>query len=313
VDGQGKLLALGRTAVGACKPEPLRALCSDNAGDFRHRDGKSTNDMVDAMDMMDAIGMIDFEEKIFKDGWVVFPAVLSPRLVFDMRRDCLKWVEICKGYQIANGINESGDGTAHHSVGMGDSIDEFVDLHLLHAYISSFFKGAPYIMHACNPVGGFPQANVYLHKVHRDVVTYIPDYNLRINMLVMLDDFTVENGATKVFPGSHRQPEKPSDEVFNRYGKPLLGAAGTIVLFNSYLWHKGELNTTPNNRVALTLSFGPAFVKPQMDYARLLGEEYGRHLSDLSRQVLGYNARVPTSLDEWYKPKAARLYWANQG
>lgn len=255
----------------------------------------------------------DFDEEMEVNGWHSFENALPECLVKKMRRDCLKWVDICREYQIKNKLNENGDGTAHHAVGGGDSIDEFLDLHLFHPYMSHFFKGAPYIMHACNPVGGFPKSDTYIHKVHRDVATFIPNYHIRINMLVMLDDFMLENGATMVWRGSHKQAKKPTDDEFYSHCEPILGKAGTVVLFNSYLWHKGGMNRTSQNRAALTLSFGPAFIKPQMDYARYLGEEHGKRLPELTRQVLGYNARVPTSLDEWYRPKPERLYWANQG
>lgn len=253
------------------------------------------------------------KNKLNIDGWVMFEKALPGELVQNMRTDSLKWLDICKKYQIENKINSSGDGTAHHSVGGGDSIDEFLAMHAFHSYIADFFEEKPYILHACNPVGGFPNYDTYTHKVHRDVATYIPNYNLRINMLVMLDDFTIENGATRVLSGSHIYPEQPDDKSFDESSVPILGKAGSVVLFNSYLWHKGCPNRTSQSRVALTLTFGPAFIKPQMDYARLLGENYGNNLSDLSRQILGYNSRVPVSLDEWYKPKPERLYRANQG
>lgn len=254
-----------------------------------------------------------FDAKMEQDGWCVFDEVLTKRLVADLRRDCLKWIDICKNYQIRAGINESGDGTAHQAIGAEDSIDEFLDLHLLHSYISHFFNEAPYTLNACTPVGGFPQYDTYIHKIHRDVGTFIPNFNIRTNMLVMLDDFTVENGATLVLRGSHKQMKKPTEEYFEENSEPLLGKAGSIVLFNSYLWHKGGFNRTDKNRVALTLSFGLAFIKPQLDYARYLGEKRGQQLSELSRQVFGYNARVPTTLDEWYLPKEKRLYHADQG
>jgi len=35
--------------------------------------------------------------------------------------------------------------------------------------------------------------------------------------------------------------------------------------------------------------------------------------SELSRQVLGYNSRVPVRLEEWYRPRESRLYQADQG
>lgn len=247
------------------------------------------------------------------DGWVIFENALDSDLIKEMRADCLKWVEICAQYQIKNKINQSGDGTAHHSIGGNDSIDRFVAMHKFHDQLSEYFDGQPYILHACNPVSGGPRQSTYVHKIHRDVATFIPDYKFRINMLVMLDDFTLENGATQVMPGSHTNPNPPDAETFDANHISILGKAGSVVLFNSYLWHKGGYNVTDANRVALTLSFGRAYVKPQMDYARLLGEDYGQNLSELTRQVLGYNSRVPVNLDEWYQPKSTRLYHADQG
>ena len=257
--------------------------------------------------------IIDFDDTIRTRGWALFPDAIPAGLVRELRRDSLKWIDVCAAHQIANKINLAGDGTGHNAIGGGDSIDAFIDLHLFHPYLSHFFSCKPYILHACNPVGGFPNLVNYVHRVHRDVATYIPMFNMRMNMLVMLDEFTIENGATRVLSGSHLMSEQPSDEEFERGSEPILGAAGSILLFNSYLWHKGTLNTTQENRVALTLSFGPAFIKPQMDYARMLGESRGRQLSELTRQLLGFNSRVPVSLAEWYKPKAERLYLPNQG
>lgn len=254
-----------------------------------------------------------FSCEIEERGWSVFPEMLAADQVAALRADCLKWVDTCRDLQIAAGINANGDGTAHHSVGAGDSIDAFVDAHLFHDYMAAFFHDQPYIMHACNPVGGFPQASTYVHRIHKDVATFIPNYRLRINMLVMLDDFTLANGATQVLAGSHHKAAKPSEQEFDAQYESIVGKAGSVVLFNSYLWHRGGLNTTTQNRVALTLSFGPAFIKPQMDYARLIGEERSAQMSPLTRQVLGYNSRVPVSLKEWYRPRETRLYHADQG
>lgn len=254
----------------------------------------------------------DFEKQIKEKGWVVFEGVLSADFVSELREDCLKWIEICKGYQIRNGVNADGDGTAHHCLGAGDSIDRYVDMHLFHPYISRYFGDEPYICHSLTPIGGFPGMRSYVHKLHRDVRTLIPGYPLKLNMLVMCDDFTPQNG-TLVLTGSHNRPDRPSDEEFQRLHERIVGRAGSVVLFNSTLWHKGADISGDRARVALTVGYGRAFVKPAMDYARMLGEEYGKTLSPLTRQVLGYNSRVPVSLDEWYRPTEERLYHADQG
>ena len=255
-----------------------------------------------------------FEADMRTIGWSVFPTILPPAQVESMRADALAWVKKCEALQIKAGINAGGDGTGHHAVGEdAGALDAFLHQHLFHPYLSHYFAEKPYILHAANPIYCAKGRSAYVQDMHRDTNTVIPGYRFRINMLVMLNDFTVENGATQMLPDSQHMLEKPSEEIFQQGYKTLTGPAGSVVLFDSYLWHRGGQNITDTLRVAHTLSFGPAFVKPQVDYARMLGEAYGEALSPLSRQVLGYNVRVPTSLDEWYRPKAERLYHADQG
>lgn len=254
-----------------------------------------------------------FEAEMRDVGWSIFPEILPPAQVASMRADALRWIERCKEMQINAGINATGDGTAHHAVGADDALDAFLHQHLFHPHLAHYFSGRPYILHAINPICNAPHKTAYVHAIHRDTATVIPGYHFRINMLVMLDDFTVENGATQILPNSHGMLDKPSEEMFAQGHISLTGKAGSVVLFNSYLWHRGGKNTSAASRAAHTLSFGPAYIKPQLDYARMLGEARGETLSPLSRQLLGYNARVPVSHDEWYRKKEQRLYREDQG
>jgi hypothetical protein len=246
-------------------------------------------------------------------GWSSFAQAIPSELVHRMNSDCLLWIELCNRLQVENGINTVGDDTAHHTLGKDDSLDHFINLHPLHRFIDAYFHGKPYILHAFNPVAGAPQSAIYLHRVHRDARTYIQGTNLKLNMLVMLDDFTVENGATQILEGSHKIADRPLDEYFDANHRSMTGPKGSIILFNSYLWHRGGFNATDRNRVALTLGFSLPFVKPQLDYARMLGPAYASAASPLTRQILGYNSMTPTSLAEWYQPELTRLYKSNQG
>lgn len=257
--------------------------------------------------------MEDYECQMEEAGWVIFEKAVSDNLVEEMKGDVLKWIDICEKFQVERGLNESGDGTAHQTVGGNDSLDRFYDMHLFHDYISRYFDDKPYILCCSTPTAGYSHKPNYLQRVHRDIGTYIHGFKARLNMIVMLDDFTVENGATQILPGSHRREEKPSDEEFEANCVPILGPAGSVVFFNSYLWHRGGKNYTSGTRVALTTGFTRPFIKPQMDYARMLGEEYGKNLSPKTRQLLGYNSRVPVSLDEWYRADGERFYQKGQG
>ena len=87
----------------------------------------------------------------------------------------------------------------------------------------------------------------------------------------------------------------------------------SIVVFDSNFWHAAGVNRSDRPRRALTLAFTRPFIKQQLDYARSLGYERGESLSPTLRQLLGYNARVPASLDEWYQPPDKRMYQRDQG
>jgi len=84
-------------------------------------------------------------------------------------------------------------------------------------------------------------------------------------------------------------------------------------MFDSNLWHAAGINRSDRPRRALTLAFTRPFMKQQLDYPRALGYARREALSPTLRQLLGYNARVPASLDEWYQPPDKRLYKREQG
>ncbi len=70
-----------------------------------------------------------------------------------------------------------------------------------------------------------------------------------VNVAWCVDDFTADNGATCVVPGSHRlsrlpRPDEPIEAV------PLVAPAGTMVVFESRLWHRTGFNRTANERRA---------------------------------------------------------------
>ncbi|TDO46536.1 phytanoyl-CoA dioxygenase PhyH [Kribbella sp. VKM Ac-2571] len=97
------------------------------------------------------------------------------------------------------------------------------------------------------------------------------------NSIWLLDDFTPENGATRVVPGSHRRGTMPGDEMLDPAADhpdqiQLTGQAGTVVIFNSHLWHGGTQNRTDNPRRALHSYFARRHLPQQLDqqtYIRL--------------------------------------------
>jgi hypothetical protein len=256
--------------------------------------------------------MIEAINQLRVRGWIVLPSVvdtgLRERLTNAIEQAHVKIRKI----QLANGVGEGTDGTVHHLPLIDDVFLEFLEQGYCGDILEAFF-GGPYLLNAFGGVLNLPKNLSYVGGIHRDQRTFSGDLPLMGQLLVMLDDFTEDNGATYFLDGSHLSPEKPDKNLFFRKASRAVGRAGSIVVFNSNLWHAAGANLSATPRRALTLNFCKPYLKQQLDYPRALGYERGGSLSPTLRQLLGYNARVPESLEEWYQPADRRLYQRDQG
>lgn len=138
-------------------------------------------------------------------------------------------------------------------------------------------------------------ANPYSHEaqpLHCDVGA-LPDAGgfWVCNTIWLLDDFTQDNGATRVIPGSQNWRQLPQN-VLADPGQPhpdeilLLAPAGSVIVMNTHAWHGGTANKTPAPRRALH-AFYCRFDKPQQQYQkRLLHPETLAKLSPELRGLL---------------------------
>lgn len=142
-------------------------------------------------------------------------------------------------------------------------------------------------------------------RIHVDRPKVFGDYVEALAGLVLLDDFTAENGGTILLPGSQNQQEEPSEEDFYKDAVQITGKAGSVLYFNMRLWHTAGVNKTDHWRHAIAIGAVPPYYKQKFDIPRAL-EKINADISDLSEaalQKLGYHAIPPTSLDEFYVPE----------
>jgi len=116
------------------------------------------------------------------------------------------------------------------------------------------------------------------------------DYQV-CNSIWLLDDFTPDNGATRVVPGTHRSGKVARDELADPAAPhpdevKLLASAGTVVIFNSHVWHGGTLNTTASRRRALHSYFCRRDQKQQLDQRKYIRPGTYERLSEAARYIL---------------------------
>jgi len=111
------------------------------------------------------------------------------------------------------------------------------------------------------------------------------------NSVWMLDDFTRENGAIRMVPGSHRWRRLPQEALADAVAPHpdqvlLTGKAGTVVVMNAHMWHGATANRTGGQRRAMH-AFYTRWDKPQQQYQKkLLSPEVQARLSPQLRELL---------------------------
>lgn len=272
--------------------------------------------MMQVAEKTKLMNLDEFNRRMEEKGWAIFERFVPDSLIKRMLIDMEIGVKICRDMQVKNGIGDITEGTVHHLISIPEcrsSFMEYLELsEALDPYYESYFRGK-YIL---NSYGGnvLFRAKSYANNIHRDIRSYSGDLPLILNTLVMFDDFTKENGATYLMPRSHKtHPDKPTDQEFYAIAEQTTAPAGSVLVFNSNVWHAAGNNNSDKPRRSVTPMYSKPFIKQQFDYPRSLGYDNGDKFSPFMRQILGYNSRVPATLNEWYQPPEKRMYRPGQG
>jgi ectoine hydroxylase-related dioxygenase (phytanoyl-CoA dioxygenase family) len=220
-----------------------------------------------------------------------------------------------RNVQLANGNDINTDGVALHVLLSSPLFIEFLQTLLDNGFIQSLqdnFFHSKCIVNSLSALNNLPNQPNFSAIVHRDLRFYSGDFPIMLNCLLMVDDFTVENGGTYLLTGSHLEERKPTDEEFFSSAIQATGKRGDIVIFNANVWHSSAPNTTQEDRRAIPFTVSKSFMKQLLDYPRAIGYDRMDTFTPEMQQLLGYYSRVPASLEEWYQPEDKRYYKKDQ-
>ena len=158
-----------------------------------------------------------------------------------------------------------------------------------------------------------PESSNYGSRIHVDCPRFIPGYRTNLGYILALQDFTAENGATWVLPSSHLSPQIPDESVFNIGSIQLKCKKGDAIFFDARLVHKAGSNHTKGWRHAITINFCRPFMRSRFDFPKLIKDSpWLTDLNTSARKFLGFDVRMPSTIDEFYRPPHERLYLPNQ-
>lgn len=126
-------------------------------------------------------------------------------------------------------------------------------------------------------------------RLHGDQV-FAPSntpYPLIANTMWMLDEFTAENGATRVVPGTHTAGRWPGDDEQDD-ALMATGPAGTLMVWDGRLWHGAGANVTDTPRHGLIIAYGAAFLRSQENHTVSVRADVIDRGSPELRELIGF-------------------------
>jgi ectoine hydroxylase-related dioxygenase (phytanoyl-CoA dioxygenase family) len=136
-----------------------------------------------------------------------------------------------------------------------------------------------------NFAGKFNPASIW----HRDTPYqhYVSTRPLAITTLTVVDEFNEKTGGTVLLPGSQKHEEYPSADFRKKHSVQVSANPGSVMVFNSMMYHRAGYNKSDNIRRAIVQLFVNPLTEQQFRFAKMLG---GRYSDDpFLNKILGYS------------------------
>jgi len=127
---------------------------------------------------------------------------------------------------------------------------------------------------------------VYMHCDSVAVPPPLPPWGVVCNVTWVLSEYTVENGALFMVPGSHKlcRPPTPVEQPKCIGGSgddsivvPIIAKPGSICVFHGNTWHGALPKTSDSTRVSYATIYCRSFVMPAEDFGDITDDMIAPH------------------------------------
>jgi ectoine hydroxylase-related dioxygenase (phytanoyl-CoA dioxygenase family) len=229
-----------------------------------------------------------YAQQVRDEGWVVVPEAIDLRLSDAIFDDLLR-LERDLGIVPADNLFEGVHTTRIYNLLVHGPIYERIPVHpnvlpivekvldpgLLISSLSSIAIGPD---ETAQPIHSDDQL-IPLPKPHPPIIC---------NTMWAITDFTEENGATRLCPGTHLADDSPNPlEYYDSI--PAEMAKGSVLVWVGSLWHGGGANQTNARRVGIAMNYCAGFMRQQENQQLGIPVEIARRFPRRLQELCGYS------------------------
>lgn len=225
-----------------------------------------------------------------EDGFVLLEDFIAPDLLSSLRQR-VDELFTAEGDRAGSEFKqEPGCRRLANLVDKGAMFRHMIALPRLLEYVAHVL-GPEFKLSSLNARSVCPHSAI-VQPLHADMAAVADERGYWVcNTVWMLDDYTPDNGALRVIPGSHRWRSLPREVLADPTAPHprevmVTGRAGTVVVLNAHVWHGGLANRTSSARTSLHAFYARRDKPQQQHQKQLLRPETQQGLTPFLRHLL---------------------------
>lgn len=229
-------------------------------------------------------------ERIRSDGYAILEHAIDDALVTDIKCELAPWLD--RKHMGRNDFEGYHTERVYALLAKAPSIAQLIEHPVVLAVLDRLLP-TNYLLSAALAINVHPGETPQRFHVDDAGGNLLkrPRQHVGVSTMWALDDFTAQNGATEVVPGSHlweegREPT-PADAI-----KAVM-PAGSVMLFLGNVLHRGGANESTGVRLGITPQYCAPFIRQLETMVLAVPPEIAGRYSDRIQSLLGYSVVEP--------------------
>jgi ectoine hydroxylase-related dioxygenase (phytanoyl-CoA dioxygenase family) len=227
-------------------------------------------------------------EKVRRDGWSVVEDAIDLSFVDAIYDDLLR-LERDLGIVPADNLFEGVHTTRIYNLLIHGSLYERIPVHPNVLPIAEKVLDPGLLVSSLSSIAIGPDESAQpIHADDQIVSIPKPHPPIICNTMWAITDFTEENGATRLCPGTHLADHSPNP--LEHYDSiPAEMSKGSLLVWVGSLWHGGGANKTRQRRVGIAMNYCAGFIRQQENQQLGIPLDTARQFPRRLQELCGYS------------------------